>query len=133
MKKIITTFFILSLLTLTGCDKEKPILVTNSKPITKETVNYPVQNFAPHQRINYALIVPKGFTDSVIRMQIIKKSEKSAYWGYSAYQGQDINVEKGKQFYIGYTTIPEVGYYIMRFFEIKNLDKEIAKFDFWVK
>lgn len=133
MKKILSVVIIYFVVLLSGCDKEKPILVLNSQPITKQTVNYPVQNFNIGQRINYALIMPKGFSDSVIRMQIIKKDEKVSCWGYKIYQAQDLWVDISKKFYIGYLTIPEKGYYVMSIYEIKNLDKELSRMDFWVK
>lgn len=133
MKKTLSLLILSFSLLVSGCDKEKPILVLNSQVITKDTVNYPVQNFKIRQRINYALLMPKGFKDSVIRMQIIKKDEKVANWGYKIYQAQDIPIDTSKNYYIGYFTIPEKGYYLMRVFEIRNLDKQLAIMDFWVK
>ncbi len=133
MKKILTILIVFVGLIVSGCDKDKPILVLNSKAITKDTVNFPVQEFRKNQRINYALIVPKGFKDSVVRIQIIKKNEKVPNWGFKIYQSEDVCVDSTKQFYIDYFTIPEKGYYIMRAFEIRNLDKALAIADFWVK
>lgn len=118
---------------LSGCDKQKPVLVMNSQKITKETVYNVEQNFKIRQRINYALLMPKGFKDSVIRVQIIKKEQKTAYWGYKIYQAQDFAIDKGKNYYINFFTIPEGGYYIMRIFELRDLDKPVAILDFWVK
>lgn len=132
MRNILLGLIICIMFLVSGCDREKPVLVLNSQTITKETVNFPVQNFSAHQRINYAIIVPKGFTDSVIRMQIVKKDEKVANWGFSIYQAQDICVETGKKFYIGYVIAPEKGYYIMSVYQIKNLDRELSRMDFWV-
>lgn len=133
MKKILVSLIICLMFLVSGCDRQKPVLVLNSKTITKETVNYPVQNFNVRQKINYAVIVPKGFTDSVIRIQIVKKDEKVANWGFKIYQAQDICVEIGKKFYIGYIIAPEKGYYVMSVYEIKNLEKELSRMDFWVK
>ncbi len=133
MKNLFVCLILFAVIFISGCDKEKPLLVLNSQPITKQTVNFPVQEFSIRQKINYVLIMPKGFTDSVIRIQIIKKNEKIAYWGYKIYQSQDLCVDMSKKFYINYFTIPEKGYYIMRAFEIKNLDEPVAIMDFWVK
>ncbi len=133
MKKLVLGFIIFASIFLYGCDKEKPILLTNSKPITTSTVQDPIYVFAPHQRIFYVIIVPKGFTDSVIRVQLVKRDEKLSNWGLQLYQSETINVDKGKKFYIGYTTLPEVGCYIIRAFEINNLEKEIARNILWVR
>ncbi len=133
MKQILCVLILCLAIIVSGCDKNKPILVLNSKPITAKTVNYPVQNFEVGQRINYALIMPKGFNDSAIRLQIIKKEEKAAYWGYKISQTYDRNVDTSKKFYIDYFTINKSGYYIIRAFEINNLDKQLAIMDFWVK
>lgn len=133
MKKSLLSLIICVIFLVSGCDRQKPILVLNSQPITKDTVNYFVQNFNPRQRINYALIMPKGFTDSVIRIQIVKKDEKVANWGYKIQQSQDICIDPSKKFYIGYVIAPEKGYYIMSIYEIKNLEKELSRIDFWVQ
>lgn len=125
---------ILFLVLITPCyAKEKPVLVLNSQPITQETVNYPVQNFNVDQKINYALIVPKGFSDSVVRVQIVKKEEKVDSWGYSICMAKDLCVDKSQNFYIDYVTVGRPGCYIMSIYEIKDLDKPLARAVFWVK
>ena len=133
MKKVFAILIILCALFVSGFSRKQAVIVLNSQPITKETVNRPVQDFQKNQRINYALIVPKGFKDSVIRIQIIKKNEKVANWGYKIYYTDDICVDTSKKFHIDYFTIPEKGYYIFRAFEVRNLDEALAIADFWVK
>lgn len=65
---------------LSGCSNDA-LLYFNSQPITKETVNYPSRNFAVGQKIHYVLILPKGFKNEYIRVQIVKKEDKTNHWG----------------------------------------------------
>ncbi len=134
MRKLLLILLTFCVVFTSACEKiGKPMLLTNSQIITRETVSNPVYTFSPRQRINYVVINPKGFSDTVLRLQIIKKDEKTANWGISIYQSENINVEKGKKFYIGYTTLPEKGCYIMRVFELNNIENELARNVIWIQ
>lgn len=133
MKKALLSLILFLVLITPGYAKEKPVILLNSQPITQETVNCPVQNFSVDQKINYVLITPKGFTDSVLRVQIVKKEEKVDSWGYSVYTAKDVCIDKNQKFYIDYLTVGRPGCYIMSIYEIKDLNKPLARTVFWVK
>ena len=84
---------------LSGCSNDA-LLYFNSQPITKETVNYPSRNFAVGQKIHYVLILPKGFKNEYIRVQIVKKEDKTNHWGYKIYQSRDFHVDTTKNYFI---------------------------------
>lgn len=132
MKKILLFGLMFLTFFLCGCDKERTIVVLNAKPITKANVFEVQQAFNVNQKIHYAVLAPKGFKDKVIRVQIVKKDEKTQHWGYQIAESQDKYIDSKKKFYIDYFVAHEKGYFLIRVYELKNLDTPIARSDFWV-
>lgn len=133
MKKFCWILLFLSTVFLCGCKKDQPLLLFNDQPITKQTVNSPTRNFVFGQRVNYLLIVPKGFKRDYIRVQLVKKEEKTQHWGYKIYQSRDYHVDTTKNYFIDYVVPGEKGYYFVQVFSFDNFDIPIARNDFWVK
>ena len=133
LKKVLIIFVLLFCTLTTGCDKEKPFVVLNSQAINSKTIYNPIYNYTPHQKINYVVVKQQGFTDSVLRIQILKQDDKVSNWGFSLAGSDNICVDKGAKFYIGYIAAPPMpGRYCIRFFELNDLDNEIARASFWV-
>lgn len=132
MKKAFFIILFFLIVCLSGCKVEHPVIVLNSNPITKNNIYDIEQTFGRNKRVYYAVLSPKGFKDSVIRVQIIKKDEKTQHWGYSIYDSQEKNIDTNKKFYLDYFITREKGYYIIQIFELRNLSKPIARNDFWV-
>lgn len=132
LKHILLFFMLAAPIFLSGCSN-KPLLYFNTQPITKETVNFPSRNFAVGQKIHYILIVPKGFKNEYIRVQLVKKDDKVSHWGYKIYQSRDFHIDKSKNYFIDYIVLGEKGYYFMQIFSFDNFDIPIARNDFWVK
>lgn len=126
--------FILAVLSLSlcACGEQKAVVLFNSQPITTKTVHNPETTFAPGQKINFVVLNKKGFEDKVIKVNVIKKDEKSEYWGYAPLMSKEFEV-KNPNFYIDYFIIHQSGFYIMQVFELKNLQKPIGYGNFWVR
>lgn len=133
LSKSASCFFILFAIFLSGCQKDKPIIVFNSAPINKTNVYQGTKTFAPSQKIYFALLNPDGFKSDLLRMQVFKKDDKSEFWGYTYYYSKDIKIDSSLNYYLDYFTIDECGYYVLQFFYINKLGKGFAYNDFWVK
>lgn len=118
---------------LSGCKKDQPLLFFNTQPITRETVSHPSRNFALGEPVHYILIVPKGFKSEYLRVQLVKKEEKTNHWGYKIYQSKDYHIDTSKKYYIGKVVPGEKGYYFMQIFQFGNFDIPVARNDFWVR
>lgn len=133
IKKLFLSSVMLITLSLfcTGCDSKKPFAVFSSEPVTSASVSKFEKVFAVNTRIYYAVVVPKGFKDNVIRVQLIKKDEKTEFWGYKPVRSQDFQIQNA-HYFLDYVVLSEKGYYFLRVFEKKNLDKPIIHTEFWV-
>ncbi len=113
--------------------KNRPLLLFNNRPITAQTINYTTRYFKTGQKIHFILIVPLGFKDDHIRVQLVKKEEKTQHWGYKVYWAQDYRVERGDKSFISYIVVPEKGYYFLQIFEFNDFDWPLVRNDFWVR
>lgn len=132
MKKFYALILLFCVLLLSGCDRRKPVIVLNSKVLTKENVNEMPRRFPAGKPLYYAVLTPKEFKDDVLRIQVMKKDEKTAYWGYSISYSVNALVDNSRQYCKGYFVPYEKGYFIMRAFEMRDLEKAAATIDFWV-
>ncbi|MDD3237850.1 MAG: hypothetical protein PHV37_07120 [Candidatus Gastranaerophilales bacterium] len=133
MKKFFIIFILFLSCITTGCNKQKPLILLNKEPVTTHNYRNIQKTFSPNQRIYYAFLNPKGFKDSVIRIQVMKKDDKVPFLAYSVAWANDIYIDRAKNYHLGFLTLPSGGYYIMRVFYLKNLDKPLAMTDFWIK
>ena len=141
MKKVFSriTFILIllcSVVFLCGCNEEKvkkPYLLFNSQPINQKTVYSAQKVFSPGQTIHYVLIMPKGFKNEYLRMQIAKRADNVPNGGISIYMSENLYVDKNKQFYIDKFVIREPGYFIVRFFYGSNTEKPFIENVLWVK
>ncbi len=134
MKKsflFVAVFVLLSVL-LSGCDKNSPMLVFSSAPVTKQT-NTNEKVFSVGQPIYYAILMPKGFKNEYIRFQIVKKEEKNVHWGYKIYQSKDYHVDTAQNYFLNSFALHEAGYYFVQVFAFNDLDTPLVRNDFWVK
>ena len=59
------------------CAKHKALLLFNSQPITNQTINNAGRHFKAGEKIYYILINEEGFKDEYIRVQLVKKEQKT--------------------------------------------------------
>lgn len=123
--------FILIIPLVTGCDKNKSMVVLSSKPITKETF-YPEKVFGKGQKINIGIYNPKAYKSSVIRLQVIKTG-KYTHLGYTIEHARDIEIDKDQKYFLSNFHIYKTGYYVLRVFGHDDMAKPIVENDFWVR
>lgn len=132
MQKFLLIIFLLLIISLPVAAKQKADLILSAAPISSSTTK--LERYFEQNRKIYWIIMPKKkFKDSVIRIQIMKKSDKVPYYGYSIAFTRDIPIDMDKKYHTDYFTLQENGYYIVRIFEIRDLETPIATSDLWIK
>ena len=114
------------------CAKHKALLLFNSQPITNQTINNAGRHFKAGEKIYYILINEEGFKDEYIRVQLVKKEQKTNHWGYKVYWAKDYMVDMSLKYFKSYIVIDEPGYYFMQIFSFDDFDWPIIRNDFWV-
>lgn len=135
MKKraILVLILFFSCVFLCACDSKKPYLVFNSQPINQKTVYDAQKIFKSGQTIYYVVLMPKGFKQEYLRMQIIKRAENIPQGGINIQMAKDLFIDKNKKFYIDKIVINQEGTYVMRFFYGNRTEKPFIENIFWVK
>ncbi len=134
LKRSFCTLALLSLsLLFCGCDSKSPYITFNSEPITQKTVYDAQKIFKPEQTIHYALLMPKGFNQEYIRLQIVKRADNIPQGGITIYMAKDLFIDKNKKFYIDKFVIRQEGTYVVRFFYGNKTYKPFAENVLWVK
>lgn len=130
---LIGCIIFLTLLT-SGCNRQKPIILFNKDPISKENIFANTRNFKIGERIYYIAIVPKPLEHPYIRIQVIKKDAKTEFWGYKIHYSIDSRLTKDQiYYYTDYLVIHEPGYYFLQVFSKDNLAEPLARGDFFVR
>ena len=109
-------------LNLSACKDTTPRIFLSTKPITRETF-IPMDKFKVNDTINFVLISPKGFKSDTIRLQLLKKSNLSAIYGYTLALGKDYNIIHDN-YLIGSYTVYSAGRYELMFFEPEDKQKK---------
>lgn len=138
MKKILTIIFtiILSCLT-TACDvidkPDKPAILFNNQPITKQNVMDMSSVFARGARIYYLILMPKTQNSRILTVQVIKKGSRE-YLGYSLFMTRTIRLmDEEERYYTDYLVINEAGAYIMKVYSRDNPQKVLTQAEFYVR
>lgn len=108
-------------------------LYFSAEPIQKNNINNVGRYFLRHQRVYYLLVNPKDFRDEYLRVQIVKKEQKTNHWGYKLYWTKDFHIDSGQKDFMSYFVIDEPGYYFMQVFSFDDFDRVVARNDFWIK
>lgn len=134
MKKILVIFLIFPILFLCGFrKKEKPYVILSSGTISLENTQRIERIFPSCQRINFALIAPDGFKKPGVRLQVFKKEDKTANWGFSIIQSRDFYLDLSQKAYRDYIYIQKPGRYAVQFFYLSNKDYPFAYKEFLVQ
>ncbi len=116
-----------------GCNKNAPMLFFNNQPINEVTVNNPVNIFELGETTHFVILCPKGFESPYLRIQVIKKEDKTQNWGYDVYYAKNLKVDTTKKFYIDSLKLHKKGGYIMTVYYLNNLDRAVVRSTFRVK
>lgn len=136
-KSIAISLLFVSLIFVCGwgfrCRKRDALLLFNSQPITNQTINQAGRHFKAGEKVYYILINEEGFNDDFIRVQIVKKEQKTNHWGYKIYRSNDYEIDSTLKYFKSYFVINEPGYYFMQIFSFDDFDWPIIRNDFWIK
>ena len=116
-----------------GRKKEKSFIMFSATPITEGAELFPQTDFQLGQNIYYMIYSPKGFEDDLLRIQVIKKNDKSAHEGYNIRYAQDVEVPLGGKIYTDKLRLYEKGIYVMQATEFSNDTHSLAYGVFGIK
>lgn len=133
-KAIIFTLLLCLSVFTSGYKKNAPIILFNSQPITSETLLNNSKEFEAGKRIYYIFITEKPFKGDFVRVQLLKKEEKTAIGGYKIISANDYRIQQDQVYYYDdYFVINERGCYVVQIFSLDKLDKPLARDYFFVK
>lgn len=135
LKKLISLLLILLFGSLAAeCKKNDPIILFNKNPITQETLLQNSREFVAGRRVYYIFITKKPIKCDYLRVQVLKREDKVGIGGYKIQYANDYRVYKDERYYYtNYVVLHEVGHYYVQIFSIDNLDKPLARSDFYVR
>ncbi|MDR1168021.1 MAG: hypothetical protein LBK53_03905 [Heliobacteriaceae bacterium] len=130
MKKLIL-FLISTVLLLSACT-DKPAILFNNAPITKDNVMNYTSEFETGQRVYYLVLIPEKIQSRFIFIQIVKKGSLNRL-GYDLYWAKDIRLKDEEVFYYTDYVVPsEKGVYVMKVYSKDNPVKPFAMAQFFV-
>ena len=128
IKKLFLVFLIVPLILLCGFKQVKhPYLILSAGTIDDKSIKRIERAFATGQRINYALVTPKGLKYSGVRLQVSSQSDKVSNWGYSLVESRDIYIPKETRIYRDYIVARKAGKYALQFFYLNKKNHHILK------
>lgn len=135
MKKILLTLITLTLLVATtACTGDKPAILFNKNPITKENVMDYSSVFKPNVRIYYLVLLPKKVHSRYIYIQIIKKDNDMERLGYKLYWANTVRLKDEEMYYYDdYIVIGEPGAYVMKIYSKDRPTQPLTMAQFFVR
>lgn len=134
MKKILLTLVLLVIMLSSAACTDKPGILFNKYPITKDTVMGYENLFKPNTRIYYLVILPKPVHSRYIYIQIIKKDNAQGRLGYKLYYGNTVRLKDEQVYYYDdYIVINEPGIYVMKIYSKDNPTKVLTMGQFFVQ
>lgn len=135
MKRLALVFMSLIVMFCTSaCNSDKPAILFNMEPITAENALHNTSVFERHQRIYYLILIPKPLHTNMIDIQIIKKDNQYARYGYKLFWTRSARLKEEQiHYYDDYVVIPEKGAYIMKVYAKDNPTKTLCVAQFFVK
>lgn len=134
MKKLILFLTILLLLTAPAHAKDKPAILFNKNPITKDTIYNCEKNFNTGRRIYYVILMPKKVESRYLYIQVIKKDNDYGELGYNLIWTRDIRLKDEEiNSFTDYFVINEKGLYLMKVFSKDNPRRTYAASEFYVQ
>lgn len=119
---------------VSGCDRQKNIILFNHNPITKETLLNNATEFEVKKRIYYIYISQKPINTEFIRVILQKREEKADFVATKVVYSNDFRLNKDQiYYYTDYLVLEDGGYYCMKIYATSNLSRPLAIADFRVK
>jgi hypothetical protein len=113
-------------------EHQKPGILFNNEPITKENVMDYKSEFYAGQRVYYLVIMPKKQESRMLFIQLVKKGAMHRL-GYSLYWAKDIRLKDEEvYYYTDYVVVNEKGAYVMKVYSKDKPTKPLAMAQFFV-
>lgn len=113
---------------------DKPAILFNKNPITKENVMDYSSVFKPNVRIYYLVLLPKKVHSRYIYIQIIKKDNDMERLGYKLYWANTVRLKDEEMYYYDdYIVIGEPGAYVMKIYSKDNPTVPLTMAQFFVR
>ena len=121
-------------LVMSGCSFDKDyIILFNKDPITQDNYKVDYIRCEENKPIYYAFLTTKYFEFDFIRVQVVKKPDKTNILCYSVAYTKDFIINRNKQYFTDYIILRSKGHYIMQIFYHTNLNAPLVMRDFWVE
>lgn len=134
MKKIFLTLVLFAIMFSAAACSDKPGILFNKYPITKDTVMDYNNIFKTNTRIYYLVLLPKPVHSRYIYIQIIKKDNDEYRLGYKMYYGNTVRLKDEQvSYYDDYIVIPQKGAYVMKIYSKDNPQKVLTMSQFFVQ
>ena len=102
MKKFLFLVGILfSTIFMTGCS-DNAVIMLKSEPFNSQNYMEYEHDFQANQRIYYAVMSPRGFKDTALKIEIFTKNTKAPSLGYSYKYGINVPIDNTKKYYTDY-------------------------------
>ena len=119
-------FLLLFGMLFTGC-REQAYIVFNRAPVTRENVLDASYVFAKGERVYYLVTIPERSVTGRIYIQVFKRDNKEARYGYKLLYGKDVKLKQEEEFYYSdYFVFNEAGVYEFKVYNKDAPTKELA-------
>lgn len=120
---------------LSGCDKDKPVILFTSGEITPENFSMDKfkKTFSVGERIDFLFYHPKPLKYNVVRLQVLKINFVEPWFNYSIAYGKDINADLTLNYVTDHFYLHQDGCYMLRIFSREDYNNPIAEAGFLVK
>lgn len=136
MRKFLFLIYFITILLLSGCNKNDAVILLNDSPINQNNYASIQDNptFSVRQKIYFLLASKKPIESNVLRLQTIKLDSKYNYPIQQMEIPYAVDMERGsdQHFVADYFVLHQNGTYFIRIFSLDNLDKPIAEAGFFV-
>lgn len=134
MKKILLTFLLLIVMISISACSDKPGILFNKYPITKDTVMGYENIFKPNTRIYYLVLLPKPVHSRYIYIQVLRKDNKEGRLGYKMYYGNTVRLKDEQiSYYDDYIVMNEPGIYVMKIYSKDDPQRVLTMSQFFVQ
>ena len=134
--RIIKLFFVIVLIStfLTGCAKDKGIILFNSVSITQNNALHDEKVFREGSKVYFLFIAPKKMYNDFIRVQVFTLTDKASLGGEDMLRTKDFRLMRDERYYYtDYFTLWEKGRYVMQVFSHDDLTHPLAVNYFYIQ
>lgn len=132
-KSFLIIIAMLFALVTTGCS-DRPAIMFNKNPITKENVLDYSSVFKPNVRIYYLILMPKKNHSRYLYIQLIKKDNAEMRLGYKLYWTKTVRLkDEEESYFTDYVVVSSPGAYVMQVYSKDRPHEPLARAQFFVQ